>query len=150
MWWAPKELFNFRLLSRPYVFAVLTVGAATLLRGLLDPILHNEHALFLYYGALAATAWHGGWGPAIFSLVSGYLLADWFFLPPRKELSVFTSEPAHLVGASTFVSSGLIIAAFSEAPKERNAERKSVRDWLDSAVKLWKSKWPNAFGRKES
>src|SRR5215475_10589594 len=102
----------FFLFLHPYVFATICVGIATVLRFGLDPILRDQHGLVLYYGALAAAAWRGGWGPAVFTIVTSYLLADWFFLAPRYEISVFTSEPVQLVGCGTFVASGLIIAAF--------------------------------------
>src|SRR5262249_9589619 len=49
--------------------------------------------------------------------ILGYFVADWFFLPPRHEISVFTLRPTHLLGFSTFVATGLIIAAFSEVAK---------------------------------
>ena len=123
-----KEFFFSGLLFHPYVFASVCVGIATFLRLALDPILRDEHGLVPYYGALAAAAWRGGWGPAVFSIVTGYLLADWFFLAPRYEISVFTTEPFHLVGCGTFVSTGLIIAAFSETAKRaKNAAESSAQ-----------------------
>jgi PAS domain S-box-containing protein len=107
-----------------YLTAPVSVGAATILRWLLDPIFDEEHPLLLYYGAVAVTAWLCGWWPAIVSLVLGYLIADWLFISPRYELSVLSLKPAPLLGFGTFAFTSILIAAFSEAAKraQRQAE----------------------------
>lgn len=100
-----------------YLLATLNVGIATLLRWLLDPVLGDEHPLIIYYGALAVTAWYGGWWPAVYSLVLSYFVSDWFFIPPRRELSVLAFKPAHWVGFGSFMVAGTIVAMFSEVAK---------------------------------
>jgi PAS domain S-box-containing protein len=79
--------------------------------------LGNEHPLLLYYAAMAVVAWRGGWWPALFSMLLSYFVADWCFMVPRREFSIFSMQPVHLVGLGTFLGTGLVIAAFSEATK---------------------------------
>jgi K+-sensing histidine kinase KdpD len=107
-----------------YLIAVVSVAVATFLRWLLDPLFDDAHPLLLYYGAVALTAWCGGWWPAVLSLVSGYLAADWFFMPPRQDVVSSVYDPTTLLGCGTFLATGIMIAAFSEAAKlaRRRAE----------------------------
>jgi PAS domain S-box-containing protein len=114
---ARKELHGPEAQLRPYLLAVLIIGVTTLVRLLLDPLSGADHPLLPYYGAVAVTAWYGGWWPALFSLVLSYLVADWLFIYPRNELSVLTLEPIHLIRCWTFLVTGVLIAAFSEAAK---------------------------------
>jgi K+-sensing histidine kinase KdpD len=114
---ARKEVHGLKPHLRPYFLAVVSVGVTTLVRWLLDPIYGADHPLLLYYGALAVTAWYGGWWPALFSLLLSYLVADLLFIPPRYELSVLTLEPVHLLGCWSFLTTGILIAAFGEATK---------------------------------
>jgi PAS domain S-box-containing protein len=100
-----------------YLLAVVSVGVATFLRWLIDPFLGNEHPLLVYYAAMAVVAWRGGWWPALFTMLLSYLVADWCFMLPRREFSIFSLQPVHLVGLGTFMGTGLVIAAFSEATK---------------------------------
>jgi PAS domain S-box-containing protein len=114
---ANSELHGLQHRLGPYFLAAVSVGVATVLRWLLDPLLGNEHPLLLYYAAMALAAWRGGWWPALFSMLLSYLVADWCFMVPRREFSIFTLQTVHLVGLSTFLATGLVIAAFSEAAK---------------------------------
>ncbi|MDB6064019.1 MAG: Multi-sensor signal transduction histidine kinase [Pedosphaera sp.] len=102
---------------RRYLLAPISVGVATLVRWLLDPVFGMDHPLLLYYGAMAVTAWRGGWWPAVVSLVLGYLVADWFFIPPKYDVGLLSLKPTPLIGFGTFLFTGVMIAAFSEAAK---------------------------------
>lgn len=99
------------------------------MRWLLDPVLGNEHPLILYYGSLAISAWYGGWWPALLALGSGYLAADWFFLPPRYDFIIFRLLPTDLAGLGVYLFTGLVISSFSEAAK-RAQHRAELSAWL--------------------
>src|SRR4051794_39145530 len=118
-WWQMgstlKEHHGLGSRYRPFILAALNVTVATLVRGLLDPILGDDHPFVVYYAALAATAWYGGWWPAMLTLILSYLAADWFFMLPKYELTIASLKPSSLAACGMFVSTGLLVAAFSEA-----------------------------------
>ena len=79
---------------RRYGFACLAVLLAFAVRLALDPALGNRQTLATFYVAVTLTAWWAGTGPAILALVLGYVVGDWFFIPPRGELSVWQPSTA--------------------------------------------------------
>ncbi|MGE5308648.1 MAG: ATP-binding protein [Deltaproteobacteria bacterium] len=93
-----------------YVFALLCVGIAVLVRMYLDPFLSQDQlVLSFFYMAVLATSWFGNWGPSIFCIVLGFLAMDWFFLTPRS--SFFISTP-HLITTASYFLITIPIAAF--------------------------------------
>ena len=66
-----------------YGGAVLLTALALAARWLLDPWL-GEHLPFVtFFVAVAVAAWLGGLRPALLATVVGFLLALYFFVPPR-------------------------------------------------------------------
>ncbi len=96
-----------------YGTAIVATLLATLLRELLDPILEHRAPFSAYYAAVMFTAWYGGLGPSLLALVSGAVLADYFFIEPR--LSLFTSNLEQQVSLGLFVAVGVVVAVLSES-----------------------------------
>jgi len=71
-----------------YCGAILAAVGAWLLRAALDPYLLNLQPFATFYVAVTLIAWWGGWRPAVASLIVGYFLAHWSFLPPRHTLGI--------------------------------------------------------------
>jgi hypothetical protein len=71
-----------------YAVAVLSVAAAFLVRYACDGWLGDRSALDFFLAATAVSAWYGGVGPSVFSIVLSTLLGLWFFVPPRRTLVV--------------------------------------------------------------
>ncbi|MDB6124033.1 MAG: multi-sensor signal transduction histidine kinase [Pedosphaera sp.] len=95
-----------------YGLATLAVGVALGARFLLHPMLHDQLPLtfFLTSGILAAL--FGGFGPGLYALVLGFLLADYFFLPPIGSIGAYgKAEWVNVV--STFLPGLLAISAIS-------------------------------------
>ena len=46
----------------------------------------NTAPFSAYFAAIMFTAWYGGLGPSLVALVSGAVLADYFFVEPRGSL----------------------------------------------------------------
>ena len=66
-----------------YPLAVLMVGAAWLLRGLLDPVLGSGDSGFaLFCLAVLLASWLGGRGPGMLALVLGGLICLWYYALP--------------------------------------------------------------------
>lgn len=65
----------------PYVIAVLSVFAATVLTQLLYPLLTSV-SFTLFYAAIAITTWFGGTRPGLLAIVLSLLSSNYFFLPP--------------------------------------------------------------------
>src|SRR5262249_39830105 len=71
-----------------YVISIASVTIATLLRIGLDPILGDHHPFTLYFAAVAIASWYGGFGPGFVAIVLSYFGADWFFITPRFEFNL--------------------------------------------------------------
>lgn len=84
---------NFSRLAR-YVFAIVAVIVAALLRAILSPILGQGVPFILFYPAVAVAAWLGGFWPGILSTVLGGLTAWYIFMPPSFSWIILDSSAA--------------------------------------------------------
>jgi signal transduction histidine kinase len=117
-----------------YGVAVLSVLVMALVRYLLDPIL-GEHAPYLIFlVAVVLTAWLGGFGPAVVSLVLGWCVANFFFGTPR--FSLVEKYPWDWLEGVVFIVAGLVIAgaleAMAQARRQVEHDRERVRARLES------------------
>src|SRR5947208_10799656 len=82
------KLWFGRLASVParYVVSLLLVGLAFGTRYWLHAMLGERLVFTLFLLATFLAAWFGGLGPGLLALVAGYLLGDYFFLPPLYSL----------------------------------------------------------------
>jgi PAS domain S-box-containing protein len=108
---------------RRYGVALIVVSLALLVRLALDPALGNRQTLATFYVAVMLTAWLSGAGPAILALVLGYMVSDWFFIPPRGSLGFQQPSLPDGVGAGLYVLVGAVSIALTEAL--RRAERRA-------------------------
>src|SRR6266700_3143369 len=69
--------------SLGFFAAALSVAAATFIRWRLDPLLGGNFAFLTVFAGVAVTVWYGGWVPALFAAVAGFLVSDWLFIEPR-------------------------------------------------------------------
>ena len=108
--------------------AAFTV-AAVLLRLALDPALGTHVTLATLYGAVALAVYFGGYGPALFATILGYVAADYLFAPPRGTLHL--ADAQHLVGLVAYAISCTIISVFGESlRKAHGAAEASAREAL--------------------
>src|SRR4051794_30455900 len=108
---------------KPFVAAVATVVAATLVRLALDPLLGDRLPLFTYFAALAFAAWYCDWPAAAVATVVGAALARYFFIAPRYTLA--TDAEGALALAAYFAAGGAIVAlgGFARAAGRRADEQ---------------------------
>src|SRR5829696_6861706 len=93
-----------------YAAAVLAVSAAVVLRWLLDPVLGDHLPLATLFGAVAISAWYGGYRPAFLAVALGYLACDYFFIQPRGAFGFQLAS--NVVGFLIYLVSCCIIVGF--------------------------------------
>src|SRR5829696_1481145 len=70
-----------------YGVAVLVVGAAVGIKFLLDPVIPQEAPFLLLFGAVMVSAWYGGLGPGLLTIVLAGLGTNYLFLRPQDPLA---------------------------------------------------------------
>ena len=95
-----------------YGLALTSVALATWTRWLLDPALGDRVPYVTYFAAIAVTAYYGGLGPTMLSIVLGAIIADWIFIPPRGAFIPQGMEAWATIGLFCF--SGTLMAISSE------------------------------------
>jgi PAS domain S-box-containing protein len=111
-----------------YAIAALAVLVALLVRLGADAALGDRAPFATFFVAVVLTARLAGFGPAVFALGFGYLLSDWFFVPPRGQLSLLQPATADQVGAAIYLFLGFLVTSLFEAM------RRSERRAADSAL----------------
>ncbi|HMF58658.1 MAG TPA: PAS domain S-box protein [Pyrinomonadaceae bacterium] len=96
-----------------YAIALLSVALATLLRFSLAPVLGNQAPFFTYIIATMVTAWAGGFGPAVLSIILGALISAYFFIIPSWSPSI--SSKTIIINFSLYLLISLIAAFLSRA-----------------------------------
>jgi len=109
---------------RDFVFALLAVAAATLLRWLLDPVLGNTVPLVTLFGAIVVTSWIAGSWPAVLAAALGYIVCDFLFMAPHGTFSLFGK--VGLVGFLAYALTSLIIIMTGHAA--RVARRRALHE----------------------
>jgi signal transduction histidine kinase len=88
---SPTSVVFERPAWQSYGFAVLMVCAALLARWSLDLYTGDAVPLATMYIGVAFAVWFGGWKPAAFVVVAGYVAALWLFQPPRLTFKLWES-----------------------------------------------------------
>ena len=113
-----------------YGFAVLVVGVALGTRFLLDPVIPQKVTFLLLFGAVMVSAWYGGLGPGLLTMVLAGLATEYLFLRPQE-----TGSPGAIPLLVLFVEGTLVCllmgalrsarrqAEASKAEAERDHER---------------------------
>ena len=98
-----------------YVVAIVALGAAVLLRWLLDPVMGDTLPLVTLFGAVAAAVWLGGFRPAIPVAILGYLACHYLFIPPRGHF--YFTDVTHIVGLVAYLITCSLIIGIGEAAR---------------------------------
>jgi PAS domain S-box-containing protein len=117
--WAGNSLLHeSRSVWMRYGAAAIATVIAILLRVILQPVLGDFLPLSTLYGAVAFSIWYGGVGPALLSMIAGYMGAEWFIIEPHYTLSL---NLENTIGLGLFLFSSLIVMGLGEAM--RRAQR---------------------------
>src|SRR5262245_40929770 len=91
-----------------YGAAVAFVALALAARAALDTFLGDAHPFPMFLAATVLAAWYGGIGPALVALLCGYLVANWFFMPPRHSFTDLDS--LQLFSLAIYTTTGLVMS----------------------------------------
>ncbi len=109
-----------------YGAAIVAVVVAGLVRAALDPLLGNLQVFELFLAPVLLMGWWGHTGPAILAAVSGMLVADWFFCPPRGQLLFDNPQEIAAAGVYLLISAVLIAVTRQMRMAQRRFKRESV------------------------
>jgi K+-sensing histidine kinase KdpD len=98
-----------------YGGAAAGVLIAVLVRWLLDPYLGDQESFATFYPVVAMVAWYWGAGPSIWAAILSGLAGHWYFLAPRRIITLTELEPQAIANLTVFVFTSLAVAAFAHA-----------------------------------
>ncbi|MCI0748713.1 MAG: ATP-binding protein [Verrucomicrobia subdivision 3 bacterium] len=113
-----------------YGVAVVSVAVALVLSDLLEPFLGDARPYLAVLGAVVVSLWYGGWRPAAFAAMIGYLGTAYLFIMPRNKGGVPTSDFAEEL-AAYLVSCGVVISLgelWHRAQRRAEQHRKSLEE----------------------
>ena len=87
--------------------------------------------LFLFLGAVVASAWFGGMAAGLFAVMLSIVAVDYFFIPP---VNSFTLNAAVILYLASFVVCALAASWVSSAIKRSEVALKEARDQLEARV----------------
>src|SRR5215204_251644 len=110
--WARNPL---PLESRPlwlrYGIALAATALAILMRVIFQPVLGDFVPLATLYGAVAFSVWFGGVGPALLSVIIGYLGAALLIVEPHYAIVL---DAKNVIGLTLFLFSNSIVMGLGE------------------------------------
>ena len=117
-----------------YVIAVLSVSAALLISRW--PLFHLEYApVSLFLCAVMLSAWFGGAGPGLLSVLLSALGFYYSFLPPADSFAVKADQGARFL---VFVVSSFFVGSLSAAQRRATESLRRTRDDLHATVQKLK------------
>lgn len=119
-----------RSLIRRYGIALLFVIAAFVPTLLLQRLFPYP-LLFLFFGAVMASAWFGGTSAGLFAVLLSTLLVDYFFVPPFYSFSISATAEAYF---AAFVACALAASWVSSAKKKSEEALREALDQLEVRV----------------
>ena len=119
-----------RSLLQRYGIALFAVAAAFVFTLLLQGFFPYPF-LFLFFGAVMASAWFGGTGPGLFAVLLSIVVVDYFFVPPFRSFSISASAGAYF---AAFVACALAASWVSSSKKKSEVALKQGLDQLEVRV----------------
>ena len=124
MWTGAKVLL--RSGGMALLFVALAIGPEMLLTRLFP-----YPFLFLFFGAVVASAWFGGMTAGLFAVLFSILSVDYFFIPPIESFVVNAAAAAYL---TAFVMCAMVASWVSSSKKKSEQALKDGRDQLEARV----------------
>jgi signal transduction histidine kinase len=126
-----SSLGRVKSVLRSFGLAFVFVGAAFIPELLLVKRFFPYPFLFLFFGAVMASAWFGGMMSGMFAVILSIIAVDYFFIPP---VNFFSFHPAVAAYLASFVICALIASWVSSAKKKSEVALKEARDQLELRV----------------
>jgi len=113
--------------------SLLSVGLAFALTMLLQPLFPYPF-LFLFFGAVMASAWFGGAAAGLFAVLLSTMLVEYFFVPPVHSFSISATAEAYF---AAFILCALAASWISSANKKSEDALQEALDHLETRVSEW-------------
>jgi PAS domain S-box-containing protein len=131
----PIEIHRFgarflRTIVRPYGTAALLVSASFLVTLWIRDLFPYPF-LFLFCGAVMMSAWCGGMGAGLFSVLLSTVIVGYFFVPPYDSFAVNATDVSYFVA---FIFCSLAASWVSASKKKTEEELRDARDELGIRV----------------
>jgi PAS domain S-box-containing protein len=111
-----------------YILSFIALAAAIALRWLLDPVMGDTLPLVTVFAAVAAAIWLSGLSAAVIVTLLGYVIASFFFIEPRGELTL--DSLANQVGFAAYLFTCGLIIVFGVALRTSRAREADARELL--------------------
>lgn len=130
-----KRPATIRRVGGCYAVAVIAVLVAFGLNFLLVPLAGYRVPLILFVGASLAAAWYGGSGPGVAAMIAGFLLSDFFFIPPVFRFGMYSMpDLALLLIYGSVTSIGLAAIGALHRTQRREEKIRSLAKQLEREV----------------
>src|ERR1043165_7461539 len=114
--------------ARRYFLAVISVAAAMLITGLLEKYTDITP---LFYAAIVVSAWFGGMGPGLLTVVLSELAIDYYFVAPFYSLRLGPKPISFMV---VFGVLAMLTSWMSSKRRQAEVGLKQARDELELKV----------------
>jgi K+-sensing histidine kinase KdpD len=113
-----------------YGIALLSASAAFVSTMLLQHLFPYPF-LFLFFGAVMASAWFGGTAAGLFAVLISTAVVAYYFVPPFYSWTISATAEAYFV---SFVVCALVASWVSSSKKKSEAALRETRDQLEIRV----------------
>ncbi len=131
--------------ARAYVLATACVALALLLRFVLDPLWHDHLPYASFFLAVLIVTQFTGVGPSVFAMITGFLLADWFFVPPQHSLLI--DDRLNQFNAVLYFPICFVVLFFSLRARRALAREQAARTALGRLAAIIESSDDAIIGR---
>lgn len=122
---------------RAYAAATATIAVAALTRLALTPVMGEAFPLATTISAVAFVVWYGGWAPALFTAVGGFIVMDLLMIPGNS----FTRPPVgELMSIAVYLASCVSIILLGESTRSAYRRLEAGRQELAAANLALESK----------
>src|SRR5262245_4105268 len=98
---------------KTYALCIVVMSVFVALRLALDPLLGDSDPFDALLGGVAAAVWLGGYRPALFATILGYIVCDFLFVQPRHHFGFGGTTGG--IGLIVSVITAAVILTFGEA-----------------------------------
>ncbi len=115
--------------ARAYLLACCCLGSALGVRLALDPLWGNRVPYITFFLAQLVVIRFSIGGPLIFNIVSGFILADWYFIPPRHSLLI--TNRVDQVNTAIYFLVSFVVLLFARRTRRALAMENAARGELE-------------------
>lgn len=132
----PRTLKHLASQSADVGFALCVLLAATALRWAADGALGAHLPYVTYFIAVAVIGWRASTPAAVGGMVAGWLIADYFFVPPRGAFIFRSDDPKYIIGTLAYFAvagvSVIVLHAMRRAQRQTAEAGERLRTTLAS------------------